>query len=196
VAGRRARRGPLHYIGRGLSWGLLGLVLALAAALVVVPAVAGATPLTVLTSSMEPKLPPGTLIVVKPTPIDQIRIGSVLTYQIEPGTPAVISHRVIQRNSDSDGSVTFITKGDNNDQPDPKPVQEGQVRGTLWYSLPWIGYISTAVNGENKSWLIPVIGVALLGYAVFMVLSAIVSRARKNRERDGAPRGRRSARAN
>jgi signal peptidase I len=188
MSGRRARRGVGYYIGLGLSWGVLGLVLGLAAILIFVPAGAGATPLTVLTSSMEPHLPPGTFIVVRPTPIEDIHIGSVVTYQIESGKPEVITHRVIEVRSESNGSVSFITQGDNNDDPDPNPVIPEQIKGTLWYSVPLIGYLANAVNGQSRTWLVPVAGIGLLVYAAVMVASAIVSRARK---RNGS--GRRAA---
>ena len=80
-------RGLLHYIGIGLSFGLLALVIALAALLIVVPKVGGATPLTVLTQSMEPTLPPGTLVVVGPVEPADVRVGDVVTYQIRSGEP-------------------------------------------------------------------------------------------------------------
>jgi signal peptidase len=190
MSGRRVRRGLGYYVGLGLSWGLLGLVLGLAAILIFVPAAGGATPLTVLTSSMEPHLPPGTFIVVRPTPVDDIHIGSVVTYQIESGKPEVITHRVVEIRSESNGSVSFITKGDNNDDADPKPVIPEQIKGTLWYSVPLIGYLATAVNGQSRSWLVPVAGVGLLVYAAVMVVSALVARARK---RAGRQTGRRAA---
>lgn len=190
MSGRRVRRGLGYYVGLGLSWGLLGLVLGLAAILIFVPAAGGATPLTVLTSSMEPHLPPGTFIVVRPTPVDDIHIGSVVTYQIESGKPEVITHRVVEIRSESNGSVSFITKGDNNDDADPKPVIPEQIKGTLWYSVPLIGYLATAVNGQSRSWLVPVAGVGLLIYAAAMVVSALVARARK---RAGRQTGRRAA---
>jgi signal peptidase len=190
MSGRRARRGLGYYIGLGLSWGVLGIVLGLAGILIFVPAAAGATPLTVLTSSMEPHLPPGTFIVVRPTPVADIHIGSVVTYQIESGKPEVITHRVVEVRSESTGAVSFITKGDNNDDIDPKPVIPDQVKGTLWYSVPYIGYLATALNGQSRTWLVPVAGVGLLGYAAVMVVSALVARARKRAGRDT---GRRAA---
>jgi len=190
MTGRRVRRGLGYYIGLGLSWGVLGLVVGLAAILIFVPAAAGATPLTVLTSSMEPHLPPGTFIVVKPTPVADIHVGSVVTYQIESGKPEVITHRVIEVRSESNGSVSFITEGDNNGEPDPNPVIPDQIKGTLWYSVPLVGYFATALNGQSRSWLVPVVGVGLLAYAAIMVVSALVSRARK---RAGSETGRRAA---
>lgn len=190
MTGRRVRRGLGYYLGLGVSWGVLGLVLGLAAILIFVPAAAGATPYTVLTSSMEPHLPPGTLLVVKPTPVDGIHIGSVVTYQVESGKPEVITHRVVEIRSESNGSRTFILKGDNNDLADPKPVIPEQIRGTLWYSVPLVGYLATALNGQSRTWLVPVAGAALLAYAAVMVVSTVVARSRK---RDGRVSGRRAA---
>ena len=53
-------------LGLGISGGLLALVLLLAGMVVLVPAVSGSTPYTILTSSMEPGLPPGTLVIDGP----------------------------------------------------------------------------------------------------------------------------------
>jgi signal peptidase len=177
------RRGIVHYIGVGLSAGVFTVVIALAALLIVVPWVAGATPMTILTSSMEPKLPPGTLIVVKPKPINDIRIGDVMTYQIESGKPAVVSHRVISESTSTDGSRTFITKGDNNAVADANPVVAGQVKGVLWYSIPYIGYVNSAVNGPDRAWIVPILAVMLFGYAGIMVVTGLVDARKKRRAR-------------
>jgi signal peptidase len=191
VSGRRAavsQKGLLHALGLGLSAGLFVLVLGLATVLIVVPKVAGATPLTVLTSSMEPRLPPGTLIVVKPTPVDEIRIGDVVTYQIESGRPEVISHRVIEIVSSSDGGTAFVTKGDNNSEPDAALVLPEQIRGTLWYSLPWLGFVNQVVNGDARSWIVPLLAIALLGYAGYSLATGLVeAQRRRARTRKARP---------
>jgi signal peptidase len=128
---------------------------------------------------MAPKLPPGTLIVIRPTPIDDIHVGQVLTYQIHSGSPAVISHRVIEREvSTKDGTTTFITKGDNNALADP-PVREVQVKGTLWYSIPYLGYVNNAVNGDGRALVVPILAGLLFAYALYTVVSTITSRRRK-----------------
>jgi signal peptidase len=187
-----AGSGVLHSIGVGLSAGLLLVVVALAVVLVVVPKATGSTPLTVLTSSMEPSLPPGTLLVVRPTPVEEIRVGDVMTYQIESGRPEVISHRVTEIVSSSDGTTSFITKGDNNDAPDDEAVLPVQVKGTLWYSVPLLGFVNQAVNGQARAWIVPLLAVALFGYAGYMIVSGLVAHRSERRRRRG--RGRRSAR--
>ncbi|MBC7724377.1 MAG: signal peptidase I [Burkholderiaceae bacterium] len=166
----------LGYLGVALSGCLLVLVLALAALVVAVPAIVGGSALTVLTQSMEPRFPPGTLIVVKPTPVDEIRLGDVLTYQIESGNPAVVSHRVISRAVGTDGSTTFLTQGDNNDLADPTPVQEIQITGTLWYAIPYLGYVNNVVGGEGRAVVVPVVAAALFIYAITLVLGSVRER--------------------
>lgn len=193
MSGRRVarrERGLLHALGLGLSVGLLLLVAALAVVLVIVPKATGSTPLTVLTSSMEPSLPPGTLLVVRPTSTEDIRVGDVVTYQIESGRPEVISHRVIEIVSSTDGTTSFVTKGDNNDAADEAAVLPVQVRGTLWYSVPWLGFVNQAVNGQARAWIVPLLAVALFGYAGYMIATGLVQR-RADRRRERAP-GRRA----
>ncbi len=174
-------KGALHYLWLGLSAGLLGLVLLLAMATVVVPKAMGATPLTILTSSMEPAFPPGTLIIVRPTPPEDIHVGDVVTYQFRSGDAAVVSHRVIGIRDSSSGGRTFTTQGDNNASPDPDVVPE-QLRGVVWYGVPYVGWASTYLHGsDNRSWLVPAIAVLLLGYAAYMVAAGLLDARRKHR---------------
>ncbi len=175
------QRGILYYIGVGLSAGLLALVLLLGVAVIVVPAVTGSTPMTVLTGSMEPTYPPGTLIIVKPIDAAEIRIGDPITYQIESGKEAVVTHRVISVTSSSDGSTSFTTQGDANDAPDAAQVIPEQIRGKVWYSLPWIGYANTMLNGSDRAWIVPIIAVGLFLYAGYMLASGLASAAKKRR---------------
>ena len=163
----------------GLSIGVLGLVVALAALLVVVPKATGSTPLTVLTSSMEPTFPPGTLLVVRPVDTDLVEPGDVLTYQLESGEAAVVTHRVVQVVSSSDGTRSFVMRGDANRSVDADAVMPVQVRGAVWYSLPLVGWVATAV------------GVALCLYSV-VALAAGVRRRRRSRV-GGTGHGRRAA---
>lgn len=185
-AAREARKrdhGLLWYIGAGLSWGLLALVSLIAALVIVVPALTGSTPYTILTSSMEPTLPPGTLVIVKPTDPADIRIGTVITYQLESGKPQVVTHRVIEiiQPNLPGGEVSFITKGDANSAPDEKPVHPVQIRGTVWYSVPLIGWVNNVINGDLRAIVIPIVAGLLFLYAGYLIASGIVDKRRARR---------------
>ncbi|HEU4808285.1 MAG TPA: signal peptidase I [Homoserinimonas sp.] len=187
MSGRRSAkntdkpRGLPYYLGVGLSAGLLAFVLLLGVLVIVVPAATGSTPMTVLTNSMVPTYPPGTLIIVKPTDAQDIRLGDSITYQIESGKPDVVTHRVVAISNSTDGSIAFTTQGDNNGSADAAPVQPVQVKGTVWYSIPWIGYVNTMVNGTNRGWIVPVLASGLLLYAGYLFASGLASAAKKRR---------------
>jgi len=175
------RKGVLHYIGVGLSFGLLALIALIAVLVIALPMLTKSTPYTVLTGSMTPNYPAGTLVIVKPTDVQQIRIGDVVTYQIASNQPAVVTHRVIQiiEPTTSSDTVSFITKGDANSLPDAKPVKPVQVRGVVWYAVPFIGWVNNVVNGDARSVIVPIVAGALFLYAGFMAASTIVDRRRK-----------------
>lgn len=178
-----AEKTLLQYLSVTISAAFLILISAVAILVVVVPHLVGGTALTVLTNSMAPRFPPGTLIVIKPTPIDEISIGSVLTYQIESGKPAVISHRVIERRITENGDVTFITKGDNNTDADPNPVTAIQVKGTLWFAIPGLGWVNNAVNGEARGIIVPIVAGLLFAYGAWTLVSSVRERRKRNRRR-------------
>ena len=182
MSGRRnaKARGLMYYLGLGVSAGVLAIVVLVGVLVIAIPVFSGSTPMTVLTSSMEPTYPPGTLIIVKPIETADIRIGDPITYQIESGKPDVVTHRVTAI-ATTDGETTFTTQGDANAVADSKPVLPQQVRGTVWYAVPYIGYVNTVVNGDNRAWIIPVIAVALFAYAGWMLASGIAQSARRRR---------------
>ena len=172
--------GLWRQISFALSLAVFLLVIGLAAVLIVVPKVTGSIPLTVLTSSMEPGFPPGTLIIVRPVAVADVALGDVITYQMETGKPGVVTHRVIAINMTA-GERTFVTKGDNNGAADASAVLEGQIQGRLWYSVPLIGYVNNAVNGANRAWLIPVAASLLFAYAGYTIVAGVVGSVRKRR---------------
>src|SRR5688500_2025485 len=74
--------------------------------------------MTVLTGSMAPSAPQGSLAFVAPKPADDLRVGDVLTYAVPVEDHHVVTHRVIEIRR-SNGTIVVRTKGDANDAPDP-----------------------------------------------------------------------------
>ena len=173
----------LRGIAQGISWVILLFLLVVAMAVIVVPALTHSTPYTILTSSMVPTYPPGTLVIVKPIPIEDIHIGTVVTYQLESGKPELVTHRVVAINQPNlpGDEATFVTKGDANDVPDAKAVQYVQIRGAVWYSVPYVGWINNLVNGDMRSVLIPIAAGALFLYAGYQFVSGRLDRKRERR---------------
>ena len=136
---------------RLLTWLLTASAAALVLAAVVVPRLGGATPYTVLTGSMAPVYPPGSLVVVRPVESTEVRIGDVVTYQLRSGEPAVATHRVVGVGWSADGERLLTTQGDANPVPDAEPVRGVQLRGEVWYSLPWVGHLNVLLTpGQHQ----------------------------------------------
>lgn len=163
---------------RVISWLVVAGVTALVGAAVVVPRLSGATPYTVLTGSMAPSYPPGTLVVVRPVDIADVRPGDVVTFQVESGRRTVATHRVIGIGWNADGEKVLRTKGDANEAADATPVRGVQLRGEVWYSLPWIGRLNVLMSPAQIELLVRLAATVLFLYAGGVALSGWQKRPR------------------
>lgn len=171
-------------LGRGVVWLTLAAGVGLLLVLVVVPRVGGGTPYTILTGSMQPTYPPGTLVVVRPTPFQDLRVGDVVTFQLRSGERPVVTHRVVGRTVDAQERPALLTQGDANPVPDVEPVIAEQIRGTVWYAVPWLGHLDV-FHATERRLAAHLAAVGLLLYAALAYGRAVRARA------DRTPRGRR-----
>ncbi len=178
---REEKHSILGWTGQVLAWFVIAGVLVLLTLGVLVPRLGGATPYTILTGSMEPGLPPGTLVVVKPVQPAKIAIGTVITYQLDSGRPTVVTHRIVRVGIDGTGQRIFSTQGDANNAPDAKPVRPVQVRGEQWYSVPYLGHLNNALTGGERAIAVYLVGFGLLIYSATMFIGAARDRRRDRR---------------
>lgn len=174
--------GPLWWIRSALSWALLLTMAAVLVATIVIPVAAGADRFTVLTGSMQPTYPPGTLIIVKPVDAKDLRLGDAITYQLQPGEPAVVTHRIIASSQNARGERTYTTQGDANDTPDTKPVVAEQVNGKVWYSIPYLGYVNNWLTGQQRAWTIGALVIGLFSYAILLTVGSVRDTRRSRRQ--------------
>ncbi|WP_416416513.1 signal peptidase I [Paenarthrobacter aromaticivorans] len=178
---RTSSRRLLTRVGRGLGVVLLSLALLAVTVLIMLPKVTGSQTYSVLTNSMAPKYAPGTFLVSQAADFDELKLGDVITYQIESGKPGVITHRIVGFGFLQTGEKTLTTKGDNNDVADPQPVREIQVRGKLLYAVPFVGFVANALGNSDRSLWLAVGAVGLIGYGGFTMLREVRS-SRKERQ--------------
>jgi signal peptidase len=165
------------------SWSVISAILLVLVVAVLIPRLAGAEPYTILTGSMEPGMPPGTLVVVKPVDASDIAVGTVITYQLESGERAVVTHRVVGIAFDGRGERIFRTQGDANNAPDPEPVRPVQVKGERWYAVPYIGHVSNAFTAAQRQSAVVILAAGLLVYAASMFTAAARGRGRNEESR-------------
>ena len=131
--------------------------------------------MNVITWSMEPEIPQGSLVIVKQTDVNAIKIGDDITFTKDPETS--ITHRVIGITEDFEGSGNrgFETQGIANDTPDFDIVPAVNVVGAVKFSVPQLG-----------SWLAWLRGnlILIVGFTAGIVLLAFLLKGalRKNPE--------------
>jgi len=127
--------------------GLLVLVAVVAPFVVTAaPQVVGAAgSYTVLSSSMSPAIHAGDVVVVDGVDPDSIAEGDVITFRPPEGHQLAgvdrVTHRVVDV-VERDGTRYFETKGDANEQADGALVPASNVVGTVWFTIPKIGYVT------------------------------------------------------
>jgi signal peptidase I len=112
----------------------------------------------VLSGSMEPSIKTGSVVVVKP--VSRYEIGDVVTFGKDDRDNVPTTHRLIETRIVS-GETRFVTKGDNNDDPDGREITESDIIGKVFLDIPYLGYI---LDMARKPW----------GFAVLIGIPALV----------------------
>ena len=178
--GAPGRVGWWGWVGQVAAWLVILAAGAVLLVAVVVPRVAGATPYVIETGSMRPGLPPGTLVVVRPGDPAAVGLGDVITFQRRSGDPTVVTHRVETIGYDGTGAVRWHTRGDANDAADPDWVVPAQLKGEVWYAVPYLGYAGALFTGDQRGLLIGLLVLGLVGYALVQLRGALVERRRSH----------------
>ncbi|MBU4482192.1 signal peptidase I [Candidatus Parcubacteria bacterium] len=113
--------------------------------------------LTVLSGSMQPAIKTGSLVIVKP--VAEYKINDIITFGKISKTEVPTTHRIFDIKL-QEGKPIYITKGDANNSPDMKEVLQKQIIGKVLFSIPFAGYIVSAVQKPA-------------GFAIIIILPAI-----------------------
>ena len=141
---------------------LVALVVLLAIALVGVRLV-GIKTYAVVSGSMEPTYPTGSLLYVKSIDIKELKVGDAITFMADEDT--VATHRIIEIIPDEEDSsvLRFRTQGDANETADGTPVHYKNIIGKPVFAIPYLGYFAHFVQNPPGLYL-------AIGFAVVLVL--------------------------
>ena len=141
---------------------LVALVVLLAIALVGVRLV-GIKTYAVVSGSMEPTYPTGSLLYVKSIDIKELKVGDAITFMADEDT--VATHRIIEIIPDEEDSsvLRFRTQGDANETADGAPVHYKNIIGKPMFAIPYLGYFAHFVQNPPGLYL-------AIGFAVVLVL--------------------------
>ncbi|MFR3792774.1 MAG: signal peptidase I [Blautia massiliensis (ex Durand et al. 2017)] len=119
---------------------------------------------SVLSGSMEPNYPTGSLIFVREVDPLTLGEGDVITFMLDEDT--VATHRIVGVVPDEDDPsvIRFQTKGDANDAPDGGLVHYKNVIGSPVFCVPKLGYLMNYIQHPPGTY------VAIAVFAVLLLL--------------------------
>jgi signal peptidase I len=91
---------------------------------------------TVQSGSMEPHVKLGSLIFVKRA--DNYQVRDVITFKV-PGNKNTVTHRIEEIKTTESG-LSFVTKGDANEEADTEETNQSNVVGKVFLMIPYVGY--------------------------------------------------------
>lgn len=112
---------------------------------------------SIISGSMEPEYPVGSLIYVKEVDPSEIEVGDVITYVLPNEMPS--THRVVRIDEQNQH---FYTKGDANETEDGAPVHFKYLIGTPIFKIPYLGYAAYYIQHPPGMYIAIAAGAILL----------------------------------
>ena len=154
------------------------LAFVLACLPMVMPGLLGFGAYTVVSGSMEPAIPTGSLVYIAGAEPEGIKTGDIIAFHGGEGSGAVITHRVVENRV---VMGEFVTKGDANSAQDMKPVPYSDFMGRVAWTIPEMGRAAAVLTSrEGKIAAVCAVAAAVL----LQVLSAFLDRGRGGTDRD------------
>lgn len=153
---------------------ILATLMLIGIAAAVAPRVVGMQSYAIISGSMEPAYPVGTLVYTEPADGAALKSGDVAAFWRDED---VIVHRV-RENDEAEGSL--VTKGDANAEDDLHPVPYQNVLGKVVFSVPLVGYFLMAL-GSTEGMLL--LGWIVLMGAAFCIIGSIIGNLADRREK-------------
>lgn len=105
----------------------------------------GFTPYAVLSGSMEPQYPVGSLIYVREVAPQEVKVDDPITFVLNEDL-LVATHRVVEIDQEAE---QFRTKGDANESIDSSPVHFNNLLGVPKFHIPKLGYVSSFLSTKK-----------------------------------------------
>ncbi len=167
-------RRVVRWLATGVTIVVCAVAVAVVGFLVVAPRVTGGAALTVLSGSMSPTIPTGSVVLIRPVEdVLALRPGDVITYQNSPTERSLTTHRVVRFQPDTD-PPSYITKGDANRGEDIDPVPVGAIRGEVVTHVPYLGRIADQLGGPRARYHLGLaIGVLVIATQAHRLIRAL-----------------------
>ena len=131
--------------------------------------VAGIRIFTVVTESMVPDYLIGDAILVRSVDPEELSVGDDITYlgQKDSFQDKIVTHRIIKKEKNNDGTYTIGTKGIANEEKDPE-INETQVYGKVIYKIKSISYLNGIIGNLYGMYFLIIVPMALMVFFEFI----------------------------
>ena len=121
----------------------------------------------VLTGSMVPAYPIGSLIYVQDVDPNELELRDVITFS---SGKTIVTHRIVEivRDDNNPYQLKFRTKGDANNDPDASLVGPADIIGKVAFGIPHLGTVANYIQNPPGLYVTIFIGLALIGLVIFM----------------------------
>ncbi len=129
---------------------------------IAIPKFIGFGEFNVISGSMEPEIPVGSLVYVKPTEFDDLKERDIIAFE---SGASVVTHRIVSIEKDNQ---LITTKGDANSNPDFMPVAYTNIIGRVSLHIPFLGYVAAGLSkpiGKLIAAIILIIGILLTNFS-------------------------------
>ena len=133
----RVATGHIANLALAAALGLVGIFCAIVVGLVVT----GHHLEQVVTGSMTPTIPVGSLVVTQSVPVSQLQVGDVMVFPNPYDSSETIIHRIVWLSHNQQGDVLVKTKGDANSLPDNWEIsrsENAEADQVIWI-MPGVG---------------------------------------------------------
>lgn len=132
----------------------------------------------VTSGSMEPAIPVGSLVIIRPQP--DYAVGDVVNFAQSGRSNVTVTHRIADIKN-GEMAVEYVTKGDANEDPDSELVPATDVLGKLWVTIPYLGYVAQFAKTKFGLMFLVVIPATLLVYSEILEIKSELRRIFRNR---------------
>ncbi len=166
---------------------ILVVLMVLCAVFLMVSRVLGYRCYAVISGSMEPVYPVGSLIYVKAVDYKELKVGDPITFMVDQDT--IVTHRIIDVLIDEENPeiIRYFTKGDANDIPDGASVHYKNIMGTPVFTIPYMGYVSNYIQNPPGMYIAISAGAILLMLVFLPDLFEDNGKKKKEEKAEAAP---------
>ena len=145
-----------------------------------VPSIFGFSVLHVVSGSMEPTIPTGSMVLVRKVDASAVQVGDIICFysndpQIE-GMPN--THRVTEIRAKG-GTLSFITQGDASETPDPYPVYADRLVGLFVCTTP-LGKVMDLLHNQAFFFFVLIIPLCAVIFVEFLRVKTAAAKKEEN----------------